>query len=118
MIHLRDLVVKSCNRDEQAKMEALGSAPPDLQKLGLIGKLDKVPHWFNSLDSLRRLSLRGSRLRDDFLPHVQALPNLLQLQQLNAYEGERLDFLEGFQKLKILKIAACPRLKEVVITKE
>ncbi|KAK8564493.1 hypothetical protein V6N12_036616 [Hibiscus sabdariffa] len=117
MIHLQDLAVKSCNEDEQVKMEALLSAPPDLQILSLIGKLEKVPHWFISLDILKRLSLRGCRLRDDFLPHIQALPNLGELALLSAYEGDRLDFLEGFQKLKKLRITGCPRLKEIVISK-
>ncbi|KAK8561084.1 hypothetical protein V6N12_048160 [Hibiscus sabdariffa] len=117
MIHLRSLVVKSCNEDDQVKMTALESAPPDLQKLVLSGKLERVPHWFNSLDSLTNLLLHGSRLRDDFLPHIQALPNLGELGLVNAYEGERLDFLEGFPKLKDLEIGGCPGLKEIVINK-
>ncbi|KAK9001643.1 hypothetical protein V6N11_083422 [Hibiscus sabdariffa] len=117
MVHLEYLGVKTCNEDEQLKMDALESAPPDLQKLGLAGKLEKVPHWFNSLDNLTSLYLHWCRLRDDFLPHIQALPNLGEITLVNAYEGERLDFLEGFQKLKYLKIRRCPRLKEVVIDK-
>ncbi|KAK8561092.1 hypothetical protein V6N12_048168 [Hibiscus sabdariffa] len=117
MIHLRDLGVKSCNEDEQVKMDALGSAPPDLERLLLFGKLEKVPHWFNSLDKLIRLKLHWSRLRDDFLPRIQALPNLGELVLVNAYEGERLDFIEGFQKLKMLRIRGCPGLKEIVINK-
>ncbi|XP_039018950.1 disease resistance protein RPM1-like [Hibiscus syriacus] len=117
MTHLQSLRVKSCNGDEQVKMDALESAPPDLRKLALVGKLEKVPHWFNSLDSLTGLKLHWSRLRDDFLPHIQALPNLVRLGLLNAYEGERLDFLEGFQKLKVLSIMRCPRLKEILINR-
>ncbi|KAE8687399.1 Detected protein of unknown function [Hibiscus syriacus] len=117
MMQLQSLRVKSCNEDEQVKMEALKSVPPDLQKLALFGKLEKVPQWFNSLDNLTGLDLYWSRLRDDFLPHIQALPNLRELELLNAYEGERLYFLEGFQNLKILKIVACPQLKEIVIDK-
>ncbi|KAK8488858.1 hypothetical protein V6N11_071058 [Hibiscus sabdariffa] len=97
MIHLRSLGVKSCNEDEQLKMDALESAPPGLEKLLLAGKLEK--------------------LRDDFLPHIQGLPNIGELTLVNAYEGERLDFLEGFQKLKLLRIRGCPRLKEIVINK-
>ncbi|KAL4352851.1 hypothetical protein GQ457_06G000970 [Hibiscus cannabinus] len=117
MIQLRYLVVQTCNEDEQLKMDALESAPPFLEKLALIGKLEKVPHWFNSLDSLACLCLHWSRLRDDFLSHIQALPNLGELKLVNAYEGERLDFFEGFQKLKRLRIWECPRLKEIVINK-
>ncbi|KAL4353157.1 hypothetical protein GQ457_06G000290 [Hibiscus cannabinus] len=117
MIHLRSLGVKSCNEDEQLKMDALESAPPSLEKLVLAGKLEKVPHWFNSLDSLTVLWLHWSRLRHDFLPHIQGLPNIGELTLVNAYEGERLDFIEGFQKLKLLRIKGCPRLKEIVINK-
>ncbi|GMJ08204.1 RESISTANCE TO PSEUDOMONAS SYRINGAE 3, RESISTANCE TO P. SYRINGAE PV MACULICOLA 1 [Hibiscus trionum] len=117
MVYLRYLLVKSCNEDEQVKMDALESAPPNLEKLMLVGKLEKIPHWFNSLDSLTRLYLHWSRLRDDFLPHIQALPNLGHLIMVNAYEGEQLFFLEGFEKLKVLTIAGCPRLKEITINK-
>ncbi|KAK9001645.1 hypothetical protein V6N11_083424 [Hibiscus sabdariffa] len=117
MIHLRYLWLKSCNEDEEMKTDALESAPLDLEKLGLAGKLEQVPHWFNSLNNLTHLFLHWSILRDDFLPHIQAFPNLGLLCMLNAYEGDRLDFLEGFQKLKLLRIRGCPRLKELVINK-
>ncbi|GMJ03681.1 RESISTANCE TO PSEUDOMONAS SYRINGAE 3, RESISTANCE TO P. SYRINGAE PV MACULICOLA 1 [Hibiscus trionum] len=117
MIHLRSLGVKSCNEDEQVKMDALESAPPELENLVLAGKLEKLPCWFNSLHSLTQLSLRWSRLRYDFVPHIQELPNLGELRLLNAYEGERINFLKGFRQLKILRIGGCPRLKEIVINK-
>ncbi|OMO58719.1 Disease resistance protein [Corchorus olitorius] len=112
---LRYLMVMSCNEDEILKMDALEVAPPLLEKLLLAGKLGKVPRWFNSLHSLTYLYLHWSRLREDFLPHIQALPNLGTLKLINAYEGERLCFLEGFQKLKILMIWKFPHLKEIVI---
>ncbi|KAL4348177.1 hypothetical protein GQ457_17G000920 [Hibiscus cannabinus] len=38
MVHLRYLVVKSCNEDELLKLDAVDSAPPDLEKLVLAGK--------------------------------------------------------------------------------
>ncbi|KAK8564476.1 hypothetical protein V6N12_036599 [Hibiscus sabdariffa] len=117
MIHLRYLEVKSCNEDELVKMDALESAPPGLETLALVGKLEKVPHWFNSLESLRFLFLQGSRLRDGFLLHIQALPNLRYFFLLNAYGGDQLNFVEGFQKLKRLRIEGSPRLKEIVINK-
>ncbi|OMO69886.1 Disease resistance protein [Corchorus capsularis] len=114
---LRYLLVMSCNEDEMLKMDALEVAPPLLEKLFLAGKLEKLPHWFNSLHSVTNLYLHWSRLREDFLPHIQALPNLGKLTLLNAYDGERLCFIEGFQKLKILMIWKCPHLKEIVINK-
>ncbi|KAK9001651.1 hypothetical protein V6N11_083430 [Hibiscus sabdariffa] len=92
MVHLESLGVTSSNEDELLKMDALGSAPPDLGKLMLAGKLEKVPHWFNSLDNLTNLYLHWCRLRDDFLPHIQALRNLVVIRLLNAYEGEQLDY--------------------------
>ncbi|XP_022718643.1 disease resistance protein RPM1-like [Durio zibethinus] len=115
MRRLHYLLVKSCNEDEQLKMDALESAPRCLDKLVLAGKLEKVPHWFHSLHSLTSLYLHWSGLRDDFLPHIQALPNLAEILLLKAYEGERLNFLEGFQKLKRLHIVECPRLKEIAM---
>ncbi|KAK8561104.1 hypothetical protein V6N12_048179 [Hibiscus sabdariffa] len=117
MIHLRQLGVKSCNEDEQVNVDALESAPPGLERLFLSGKLEKVPHWFNSLDKLTRLDLCWSRLRVDFLPHIQALPNLSNLILEEAYVGERLCFLEGFEKLKVLLIWRFPGLIEIVINK-
>ncbi|OMP06364.1 Disease resistance protein [Corchorus olitorius] len=117
MRFLRTLTVMSHNEDEALKMDALEAAPPLLEKLALLGELQKIPHWFNSLHSLTNLILHWSRLREDFLPHIQALPNLGELFLINAYDGERLCFLEGFQKLKRLFIGNCPRLEEVVMNK-
>ncbi|XP_022731546.1 disease resistance protein RPM1-like isoform X2 [Durio zibethinus] len=99
------------------KVDALLSAPPYLEKLLLIGKLEKVPHWFDTLLNLKYLNLQNSQLREDALSHIQVLPNLLHLDLLNAFQGECLCFVEGFQKLKILTIVGCPQLKEIVIEK-
>ncbi|XVF06758.1 hypothetical protein REPUB_Repub06bG0078200 [Reevesia pubescens] len=114
---LRYLMIMSCNEKESLKMDKLVKAPPCLEKLVLAGKLEKMPHWFNSLHNLTCLRLHWSRLREDFLVHIQALPNLGRITLVNAYVGERLCFLEGFQKLKILRIQKFPELKEIVINK-
>lgn len=114
---LRYLMVMSCNEKERLKMDELVKAPPRLEKLVLAGKLEKMPHWFNSLQNLTCLRLHWSRLREDFLAHIQALPNLGRITLVNAYEGERLWFRAGFQKLKILRIQKFPELKEIVINK-
>ncbi|KAK8561095.1 hypothetical protein V6N12_048171 [Hibiscus sabdariffa] len=42
MIQLRNLVVKTCNEDEQLKMDALESPPPGLETLTLSAKLEKI----------------------------------------------------------------------------
>ncbi|XP_022718668.1 LOW QUALITY PROTEIN: disease resistance protein RPM1-like [Durio zibethinus] len=114
---LRYLMVMSCNEKERLKMDKLVKAPPCLEKLILAGKLEKVPHWFSSLHNLTCLRLHWSRLREDFVSHIQALPNLGRITLVNAYLGERLCFLEGFPKLKILRIQKFPELKEIVINK-
>ncbi|KAK9001662.1 hypothetical protein V6N11_083441 [Hibiscus sabdariffa] len=76
----------------------------------------------SKMTQLRRLGVgivketdEKNLLRDDFLPHIQALPNLGRISLAIAYVGERLDFIEGFQKLKFLIIRRCLRLKEIVI---
>ncbi len=45
------LCIMVTNVEETLRMDALLS-PPNLQKLVLVGKLEKVPHWFRSLQSL------------------------------------------------------------------
>ncbi|XWS57972.1 hypothetical protein CRYUN_Cryun09bG0219300 [Craigia yunnanensis] len=114
---LRYLMAMSCDEKERLKMDELVKAPPCLEKLVLAGKLEKIPHWFNSLQNLTCLRLHWSRLKEDFLAHIQALPNLGRITLVNAYEGERLCFHEGFQQLKILRIQKFPELKEIVINK-
>ncbi|XVF30620.1 hypothetical protein REPUB_Repub16aG0074200 [Reevesia pubescens] len=84
---LRYLLVMSCNEEERLKMDALVSPPSRLEKL------------FSCLEI------------------GEALPNLGRVTLVNAYEGDQLCFLEGFQKLKVLRILKCPELKKIVINK-
>ncbi|XWS73828.1 hypothetical protein CRYUN_Cryun02cG0163000 [Craigia yunnanensis] len=101
------------------KMDLLSSAPPYLEKLFLNGKMENVPHWFNGLHSLTHLTLQNSQLGEDLLYHIQALPNLSYLRLGdNAYNQERLCFLAGFQKLRLLDIYFCPLLNEIMIEKD
>ncbi|XVF19619.1 hypothetical protein REPUB_Repub11eG0126400 [Reevesia pubescens] len=117
MEHLKHLKLSSEPR-VPLKVDALSSAPPYLEKLGLIGKLEKVPHWFNTLLNLKYLMLQHSELGEDVLSHIQALPNLVYLQlSSGAFQGERLCFIEGFQKLQCLILKYCPQLKEIVMEK-
>ncbi|XP_059631964.1 disease resistance protein RPM1-like [Cornus florida] len=46
---LRYLFVMVTDEEEYLRMEALSSAPPCLNMLILVGKLEKVPRWFHSL---------------------------------------------------------------------
>ncbi|KAI8027991.1 Disease resistance protein RPM1 [Camellia lanceoleosa] len=114
---LRRLSVKVIDEDEYLRMDALSSTPPRyLKKLILVGKLEKVPCWFHSLQNLTFLSLRWSRLAEDPIPYIQALPNLGRLYLCNAYEGGgQLCFSEGFHKLRILSLWNFPQLNEIII---
>ncbi|KAK8498238.1 hypothetical protein V6N11_062115 [Hibiscus sabdariffa] len=98
------------------KLDALPSAPPYLEKLFLVGKLGQVPRWFNTLLNLKSLSLQGSELGEHTISHIQALPNLLKLNLVeNAFVGERLCFVAGFEKLQHLGLRGLSELKEIAI---
>ncbi|KAH7514468.1 hypothetical protein FEM48_Zijuj11G0092800 [Ziziphus jujuba var. spinosa] len=114
---LQLLPVMVADIDEVLRMEELSSAPPLLDKLILVGKLEKIPFWFNSLQSLTSLKLRWSRLAEDFLHCIQELPNFADLRLYNAYKGNSLCFLGGFQKLVRLRLFLFPELNEIIIEK-
>ncbi|XP_065616559.1 disease resistance protein RPM1-like [Quercus suber] len=114
---LKILSITVTNEEETLRMDALSSPPPNLQKLNLTGKLEKVPQWFRSLQSLTYLNLHWSRLEEDLLPHIAALPHLGLLHLNNAYVGKQLCFSTGFLKLKELQIRNSPQLNEIIIEK-
>ncbi|KAM3681585.1 hypothetical protein ACJW31_12G008200 [Castanea mollissima] len=114
---MRYLGIEVTNAEETLRMDALSSPPTNLQKLVLAGKLEKVPWWFHSLQSLTRLYLRWSRLEEDLLPHIAALPHLGSLTLNNAYVGKQLCFSIGFLQLTSLKIRNFPQLNEIIIEK-
>nr|XP_024934947.2 disease resistance protein RPM1-like [Ziziphus jujuba var. spinosa]XP_024934948.2 disease resistance protein RPM1-like [Ziziphus jujuba var. spinosa]XP_024934950.2 disease resistance protein RPM1-like [Ziziphus jujuba var. spinosa]XP_024934951.2 disease resistance protein RPM1-like [Ziziphus jujuba var. spinosa]XP_048320147.1 disease resistance protein RPM1-like [Ziziphus jujuba var. spinosa]XP_048320148.1 disease resistance protein RPM1-like [Ziziphus jujuba var. spinosa] len=114
---LQSLLVMVSDVEEILRMEELSSAPPLLDELILVGKLEKIPIWFNSLGSLTSLQLRWSRLAENFLHYIQELPSLADLRLYNAYKGSSLCFLEGFQKLVRLRLFLFPELNEIIIEK-
>uniref|UniRef100_A0A7N2MFD5 Uncharacterized protein n=1 Tax=Quercus lobata TaxID=97700 RepID=A0A7N2MFD5_QUELO len=114
---LPDESIMVTNEEETLQMDALSSPPPNLRKLFLTGKLEKVPQWFCSLQSLTYLHLHWSRLEEDLLPHIAALPNLGRLVLTNAYVGKQLCFNTGFLKLTRLSIHNLPQLNEIIIEK-
>ncbi|GFZ06050.1 hypothetical protein Acr_18g0002200 [Actinidia rufa] len=66
------------------------------------------------LHDLVRIRLKWSRLTHDPIPRLQDLPNLLELQLLDAYTGTQLNFDAGkFQKLKILELEQLEDLEMV-----
>ncbi|XP_050251605.1 disease resistance protein RPM1-like isoform X2 [Quercus robur] len=114
---MRCLGIVVTNAEETLRMDALSSPPTNLQKLVLAGKLEKVPKWFHSLQSLTALALHWSRLEEDLLPHIAALPHLGHLELSNAYVGKQLCFSTGFLKLTAFNIRNLPQLNEIIIEK-
>uniref|UniRef100_A0A2C9U2P1 Uncharacterized protein n=1 Tax=Manihot esculenta TaxID=3983 RepID=A0A2C9U2P1_MANES len=114
---LRTLRLFMNNESEFLRMDALETLPLQLEKLSLGGKLERVPHWFCSLQNLTSLGLLGSRLEEDPLPHVAALPNLGRVTLINSFVGENLHFYSGFAKLKELYLLKFPQLKGIIIEK-
>ncbi|KAM3729390.1 hypothetical protein ACB098_12G007900 [Castanea mollissima] len=81
----------------------------------LTGKLEKVPQWFRSLQSLTHLYPRWLRLEEELLTRVAALPHLGRLVLSNAYVGKQLCFRTDFPKLTKLEIHNSPQLNEIII---
>ncbi|KAM3681565.1 hypothetical protein ACJW31_12G006400 [Castanea mollissima] len=114
---MRYLCVVVTNAEETLRMDTLSSPSTNLQKILLAGKLEKVPQWFHSLQSLTTLYLHWSRLEEDLLPQIAALPHLRRLALTNAYVGKQFYFSTGFLKLTYLGIHNFPQLNEIIIEK-
>ncbi|XP_034219028.1 disease resistance protein RPM1-like [Prunus dulcis] len=114
---LSRLLLFAADGEEFLRVDALSSPPPYLDRLDLIGKLEKVPHWFCSLHSLAYLNLRGSRLEEDLLPHIEALPSLRSLWLENASVTKELCFNRGFVKLRHLWFWDLALLNKITIEK-
>ncbi|KAL3497696.1 hypothetical protein ACH5RR_040428 [Cinchona calisaya] len=105
MTSLRRLSLTASTEQEDLVLEDLPFAPPFLQKLELIGCLNRLPNWFESLKYLTFLYLEFSHIQEDFLPSLQILPSLAFLQIQKAYSGKLLKFRKGgFPKLNKLHL--------------
>ncbi|XP_027084450.2 disease resistance protein RPM1-like [Coffea arabica] len=85
-----------------------------LRMLVLCGRLEKMPQWIAHLQSLVRIDLDWSGLRDeeDPLEPLHHLPNLVRINFCGSYQGEGLFFKAGgFPKLKDLYLAKLEKLK-------
>ncbi|RWR84847.1 disease resistance protein RPM1-like protein [Cinnamomum micranthum f. kanehirae] len=112
---LRGLSIKA-NNGETLQVEELSSPPHRLQRLVLEGHLEKLPHWITSLRNLTSLRLRLSELKEDPLPQIGSLPNMLVLSLYKAYRGQQLCFVAGcFPRLKKLYLCGLENLNHVRI---
>ncbi|EYU39800.1 hypothetical protein ABFS82_06G171700 [Erythranthe guttata] len=119
--NLHSLSMTSLKREETLKIQEINNPPQLLQRLYLKGHLEKMPRWISKLHDLVRLRLKQSRLRQDNNPItiLGELPNLLELQLLDAYTGVQLDFEVGtFLKLKVLEFDQMKELTVIIIDEE
>ncbi|KAM4092092.1 hypothetical protein ACB094_06G011100 [Castanea mollissima] len=116
MSHLRSLGIKAASEEEVLNLQSLPSPPLLLQTLFLHGRLEKLPEWIPKLKSIVRIALNWSKLMEDPLKVLQALPNLMRLWLHDGYGGEQLHF-EGrsFQKLKQLRFQNLGGLNRMII---
>ncbi|KAH0996067.1 hypothetical protein GBA52_019931 [Prunus armeniaca] len=114
---LSRLYLTVADGEEFLRVEALSSPPPYLDRLKLVGKLEKVPHWFCSLNYLAYLNLCGSRLEEDLLRHIEALPSLRSLFLEDASVRKELCFGRGFVKLRHLWFWDLALLNKMTIEK-
>uniref|UniRef100_A0A803PKN7 Disease resistance protein RPM1-like n=1 Tax=Cannabis sativa TaxID=3483 RepID=A0A803PKN7_CANSA len=113
---LCSLSITSEQKENVIDLQQISSAPESLQRLYLAGRLEKLPHWINSLQNLALLLLKWSRLKEDPLVHLQNLPKLVHLEFLQVYDGDNLHFKEGgFPKLKLLGLDKLDRLQSVTM---
>ncbi|KAL2935271.1 Disease resistance protein RPM1 [Bienertia sinuspersici] len=93
------------------------SPPLRLQRLYLIGPLEKFPNWIGRLENLKKLRFRGSKLNDIPLDFLRDLPNLKMLGiNEGVYYGERLVFhVGGFKMLKPMYLDSLRYLKSIEI---
>ncbi|XP_027152167.1 disease resistance protein RPM1-like [Coffea eugenioides] len=122
LTNLQELVISCIKEDETLDLQhSVFPKHEFLTSLRLKGRLESVPQWVTSLQSLRTLRLDNSRLREDenIIGCLGHLPNLVSLALYRAYEGETICFkVGGFQKLQQLELVQLTRLKWVRVEEE
>ncbi|CDP11700.1 unnamed protein product [Coffea canephora] len=122
LTNLRELYICSIKEDETLDLQhSVSPRLGFLTWLGLTGRLERVPEWVISLQSLRTLLLHNSELSEDenAIDCLGHLPNLVKLTLYRAYEGETLCFKAGgFRKLRQLGLVQLKRLKWVRVEEE
>ncbi|RVX02745.1 Disease resistance protein RPM1 [Vitis vinifera] len=98
MPNLHSLNVTSLNKEELLELDAMTNPPPPSSTLVPQRAVGKVSTVENPIGAL------------------QNLPNLTELQLLDAYTGTQLDFNSGkFQKLKILDLEQLKQLRFIIM---
>ncbi|XP_065634270.1 disease resistance protein RPM1-like [Quercus suber] len=116
MSHLRTLQILATSEEEVLNLQSLPSPPPLLQIICLYGRLEKLPEWIPKLKNIVKIELCWSRLMEDPLKVLQALPNLMCLLLCDGFGGEQLH-IEGrsFQNLKKLRFINLGGLNRLII---
>ncbi|KAK1276710.1 Disease resistance protein RPM1 [Acorus gramineus] len=120
MTRLTNLVIVTCVEGgalQTLHLEGLSPPPPLLQKLRLMGRLDRLPGWLASLANLKELHLTKSWMTKDPIPFLgRALQNLVYLELDEAYDAQLMRFnarvLPALKKLCLWNLG---RLEEIVI---
>ncbi|CAL9016786.1 unnamed protein product [Prunus brigantina] len=118
MERLSTLEVRSTKEEENLDLDHRVSPPISLQRICLEGRLERMPQWISQLYSAVKINLKRSKLDAEANPlcALQALPNLMELNLVDYYTGEKLEFqVETFKKLKILRIQQLDQLNFMTV---
>ncbi|CDP05440.1 unnamed protein product [Coffea canephora] len=122
LTNLQELCISCFKEDETLDFQH--SISPKLGFLTLLwlnGRLERVPQWVISLQSLSILRLYNSGFREDenAICSLGCLPSLVILGLIFAYDGETLCFKNGgFRKLQTLELMQFKRLKWMRVEEE
>ncbi|XP_021831472.1 disease resistance protein RPM1-like [Prunus avium] len=117
MEDLSTLDVRSTSEEEFLDLDH-EEFPHYLQRLYLKGRLERLPKWISQLHSVAKIGLKWSKLNanENPLEALQALPNLMELDLVRYYTGEKLEFKKDtFKELKILHIEEFDQLNTMVV---
>ena len=114
---LRSLKVSATDSGTSLDSLNLMSSPPLLlRRLQLCGHLSSLPGWVGLLMNVAKIHLHSTRLGNDALQVLQALPNLtILLLDGDAFCAENLYFGGGFPSLEALNLLYTLNLDSVIV---
>ncbi|CAA6670741.1 unnamed protein product [Spirodela intermedia] len=116
-IHCGDLSAAITEMTQLHRLDIVAAEEKESLNIQSIS-LEVPPKWVGSLNNLTWLRLCWSALKEDPLPSICKLPNLVFLLLVRAYDGPRLVFQEGwFPKLKDLRLVDMDHLQQLEIEK-